>query len=208
MKLPPQLVNSQDWTLVGPMGPMVPEVLLSHSVLGVDGGARFCSHMDVWVGDGDSHLEQINSDYKYQFSPLKSASDMALALDLLSSKLPMNIHFWGFLGGRKDHELINLGEACLFLEKNPSSKIYFYNENAKIIFSLRGSGSWKFNHQGTFSLVCLKKIKFKLAGLCDYQVEDETELSPLSSLGLSNVAYGDFFVTSNGPFIIIFPENK
>ena len=46
----------------------------------------------------------------------------------------------------------------------------------------------------------------KLAGACLYPIEVETELTPLSSLGLSNEAAGDFSLINQGPIMIFFPE--
>lgn len=208
MKLPSAFVDCKEWTLVGPMGPALPEELLTYPILGVDGGARFCERMDVWVGDGDSHKLNLNCENVYQFSPYKSQSDLALALVLLKDSPILTLHCWGLLGGRRDHELINLGEMLTFLENKPRSIAYFYDHNKNIPVKLLGAGTWKLNHHGPFSMASLKSVSVKIGGHCSYQLENLTELSPLSSFGLSNHAQGEFEITCLGPLMVLFPESE
>ncbi len=59
MKLPNSFEQTKEWTLVGPMGPEFPTNLLSRAIMAVDGGARFCPRIDVWIGDADSYAENI-----------------------------------------------------------------------------------------------------------------------------------------------------
>lgn len=208
MKLPSQLENIQDWTLVGPMGPEVPSDLVTHSILAVDGGARFCSRMDVWVGDGDSQLETINCPNKYQFSPHKSQSDLALALALFKSSLPLTIHAWGFLGGRRDHELLNFGECLHFLENHPRSQMNFYDANGQLTVKCLGAGAWDFHRKGIFSLASMKEVVLKMTGGCEYPIPSEITLNPFSSLGLSNVGHGDIHLLTQGPVMVFFSEAR
>jgi thiamine pyrophosphokinase len=207
MKLPASLTSSSEWTIVGPMGPEVPQNLLTHSLLGVDGGAHFCSKMDVWVGDGDSYKKNVKCDNIFPFSPQKSISDFALALTLFEASGPMILHCWGFLGGRMDHEILNFGAALNFLEKSPSSQVIFYQKNGKMALKCLGNGEWPFNHHGTFSLACIKNAKVKILGSCLYPLEKDTVLEPLASLGLSNVGQGQFTLFNQGPVMIFFPES-
>jgi thiamine pyrophosphokinase len=206
MKLPVSLAHSKEWTLVGPMGPQVPEGLVTHSLLSVDGGARFTSHMDIWIGDGDSYTENVNCQNIFRFPPQKSHSDFSLALSLFTTLDSLVLHCWGFLGGRKDHEIFNFGEVLRFLETSPNTEVYFYESNGKVAAKCFGRGEWSLNYQGTFSLACIKSVKIKLSGACEYSLENETELGPLSSLGLSNSASGVFTLVNQGPIIIFFPE--
>jgi len=208
MKLPPHLENIQDWTLVGPMGPEVPSELVTHSILAVDGGARFCSRMDVWVGDGDSHLDSVNCANKYLFSPHKSESDLALALSLLRSNSPITIHAWGFLGGRRDHELLNFGECLHFLEDHPRSQISFYEGNGQLAVKCLGAGAWNFHRKGIFSLASMKEVILKMTGACEYPICSEITLNPFSSMGLSNMGQGDIHLLTQGPLMVFFPEAR
>ena len=67
MKLPALLANFKEWTVLGPMGPEVPNHLSSYPLLCVDGGAHFCNKMDVWIGDGDSFKEIVNCANLYRY---------------------------------------------------------------------------------------------------------------------------------------------
>ncbi len=202
MKLPSNLANSSKWTLSGPMGPIVPQRLLSHSLLGVDGGARFLSRMDVWVGDADSHEGPIVSDHVFKFPPEKSQSDLALAFSFLSCQSELETHLWGFLGGRKDHEYLNIGATLNFLEGKTQSSATFYNGLGKAIIKCLSQGEWSLPQLGLFSLASLRNIKIKLTGSCKYQLPEWTELTSLSSLGLSNVSNGDCQLSTQGPVIL------
>ena len=206
MKLPVSLTHLKEWTFVGPMGPNLPTSMGHQAILAVDGGAAFCHRMDIWIGDGDSHLESIDCKNIYQFPPQKSQSDLALALTFFHQSKPVILNFWGFLGGRRDHELLNFGEVLHFLETSPGSEVIFYEQNTRVAMKCLGSGHWPLNYQGTFSLISLKNTKVTLSGACLYPLDQETELSALSSLGLSNEAHGEFTLTNNGPVMIIFPE--
>ena len=206
MKLPVSLTHFKEWTFVGPMGPVLPSNMGHQAILAVDGGARFCSHMDIWVGDGDSHFESINCKNIYQFPPKKSESDLTLALSFFHHSGPVLLHFWGFLGGRRDHEILNFGEVLNFLQMSPGTEVIFYDHNKKVAMKCLGAGHWQLNYQGTFSLVTVKNTKIKLSGACLYPLEEETELNSLSSLGLSNEASGDFTLINQGPIMIFFPE--
>lgn len=206
MKLPISLANSKEWTITGPMGPEMPEGLVAHPILCVDGGARFCKRMDIWVGDGDSNQINLNCENIFKFSPHKSQSDLALALTLFNESSQLTLHCWGFLGGRKDHELINLGEMLTFLETKPQTEALFYDQNKKIVIKALGPGAWKFNLQGVFSLASLKNVRVKMTGNCAYEIKEMTELKPLSSFGLSNFGKGEFELINEGPVMMIFPE--
>lgn len=207
MKLPAELVNHKEWTLIGPMGPRLSDALKAFPLVGVDGGANFCEQMDLWVGDGDSNLSAIQATHAFSFPPKKDLSDLALAFSLFKDSTSVTLHCWGFLGGRKDHELLNFGEALRFLESKLQSQILFYDsESGAVSIKCLGPGTWQESHQGLFSLASLAPIQIKLTGHCEYQLPEETELLPLSSLGLSNSAEGNFTVSNSGPMMILFPE--
>lgn len=208
MKLPPLYKNTFEWTLVGPMGPGVPDALAKHPLLAVDGGAKHTDRMDIWVGDGDSYIEKINCEHIFRHPPQKSQSDLALALSALNSQLEYKLHLWGFLGGRKDHELFNLGECLSFLGAHPESQILLYNEESEVSFHLLGEGVWSFTHHGPFSLGSTKNIEVQMTGDCLYPLPHPQRLNPLSSLGLSNEGSGEIKLQLNGPLFIYFPEGR
>ena len=188
------------------MGPAIPEFLSNLPLLGVDGGAHHSEKLDVWVGDADSFNKEIHSSHIFRHKIEKDQSDLALAFDLFSGPCRYKIHMWGFMGGRKDHELFNLGEASKFLENHQESQILFYNHQGKILFHLVGSGLWKFTQVGLFSLGTLKKTTVKLTGQCHYPIKKSQILEPLSSLGLSNIGKGEIILEAEGPVFLYFPE--
>ena len=209
MKLPVEFVNTQEWTVVGPMGPALPAFLLSNPILCVDGGAEFCSRMDIWVGDGDSNKMSIDSPNIFKFSPQKSESDLALALSLFSKNYPRTLQMWGFIGGRKDHELLNLGEIMRYLDGKTHAEVILYDSKTlKPAVRCFASGDWVIHHSGLFSVASTKTVKVKLLGDCEYPLPEFTEFSPLSSLGLSNSCQNEFQLINDGAVMVIFPESN
>lgn len=206
MKLPLDLKHKKEWILIGPMGPQIPEYFFNLASLCVDGGANFTNKADIWIGDRDSYKGIIPSQNIFEFSPQKDKSDLSLALKLIGSESPSLLHFWGFLGGRKDHELFNLGEALAFLDGPRETQIIFYDQLGRVTFHLIPQGKWTFKHNGTFSIGCIKEIKFKISGNCDYSVTSLVPLLPLSSVGLSNIAKGEFEIETTGPLFLYFSE--
>lgn len=209
MKLPQLYLNKTEWTLIGPMGPLVPPKLLQHPLLAIDGGAKFLDRMDIWVGDGDSHEENLtNCGHIFKYPPEKDQSDFALALSAFSLKLSYKLHLWGLLGGRKDHELFNLGEALSFLDQRPGSEILFYDQAGKVSFQLFSQGEWTFHHHGSFSLGSLKDVEVFMEGECSYPISPSRILRPLSSLGLSNEGKGAVSLHIKGAVFIHYPEGR
>lgn len=207
MKLPAEFINTQEWTVVGPMGPPPPDFLLSHPILAVDAGADFCQKMDIWVGDGDSIKKPIEAANIFKFSPQKSESDLAIALSLLGQHHHRTLHLWGFLGGRKDHEWLNMGEVMRYLQLKPKSEVIFYDsKTARPTVRCLGAGDWVIEHKGIFSVASTQRVRAKILGDCDYPLTEFTEFSPLSSLGLSNSSQGKFQIINDGALMVIFPE--
>ena len=206
MKLPAELANKKEWTLVGPMGPRLSEIHRSFPIVGVNGGAHFCDEMDLWIGDGDSFAGPIRSKHILTFPSKKAQSDLALAFALFNEAPSVTLHCWGFLGGRRDHELLNFGEALRFLKRKSDSQITFYDAHGRGQIRCLGPGSWGLNHHGLFSLASLETVNVKLQGACEYPLENLTPLPALSSLGLSNSASGKVELTTDGALMIIFPE--
>lgn len=206
MTLPSTLKNTPEWTFVGPLGPKLPKYLLEYPILAVDGGANFLTQMDVWVGDSDSFAEEALSSVTLKYPPEKDQSDLSLALGLFTEPMAYRFHLWGFLGGRRDHELFNLGEALRQLEQLPKSKIIFYDHIGLERFHLYAAGNWTLNHNGIFSVGSLKEYNISLKGKCRYTIPTPRLLQPLSSFGLSNEAFGEMTMVNDGPVFIYYPE--
>jgi thiamine pyrophosphokinase len=208
MKLPSHLKNNYEWVFLGPMGPFLLERFQHYPLICVDGGAHFTHRMDLWVGDGDSYKGEVKTEYKYEHTPHKDLSDLALALSLFREQTPYTFFFWGFLGGRRDHEMFNLGEGLSFLEAHSHSTIFFFGEDTKIYYELKGPGEWRFHHQGLFSLGTLKKGQVTLSGEVRYPISQGQVLGPLSSQGLSNLGFGEILLKNAEPLFIYYPEGK
>lgn len=197
MKLPTSLQDKLEWNIVGPMSPsFTPNTF---PTLAVDGGASFVPNIDVWIGDNDSYLEKIDCENAFLFSSDKDLSDLALALKLFQNPNAYTLHLYGFLGGRKDHELFNLGEISSHLLTKYDNKIIIY-EGKSPFFIFFGAGVHEFEHHGLISLGTLYPQEMTLSGQLSYT--GEFSFTALSSRGLSNKANGKLQIKATAPFFI------
>lgn len=208
MKLPKELRDKTEWVLVGPMGPDLPERFHHFAIMAVDGGARFTGRMNAWIGDSDSNKSVPENTLVYHLPEEKDASDFSCALKLLDRQLKYSLHLWGLSGGRKDHELFVWGEVLAFLEQHPESQCILYGNDGRIDTHFLGSGHWRFQHTGRFSLGSLRKIRVKLTGEVKYPIQTESWLPALSSWGLSNVGSGEIILENEGAAFIHYPGDE
>ncbi|MCB0386669.1 MAG: hypothetical protein KDD43_14850 [Bdellovibrionales bacterium] len=176
--------------LVGPMCEFPP----THQGPGifVDGGARWFREPGISVGDGDS-WDQTPQVLLHRD---KDFSDLAFVLRSLPSNIKL-IEIVGFLGGHRDHELFNLGEVHRFL--NQFSGRIAHLDQSVLGFS---AGTWQLEHSGEFSLLSLSQGRIQLDGDIHYPLTASTEIQPLDSRGLSNVAEGLISITTSGPAFV------
>lgn len=205
MKLPTTYQENSDWTFVGPMGPALPDELTTMPQLAVDGGARYARDPDLWVGDTDSLGEVGKAHHVFHLPREKDASDLATALSFFTDARPYRFHLWGFLGGRRDHELFNLGEALRFLAHSPHARFLFYKGAPTPVLEVFPKGSFSVTRHGLFSFAALSEAQVSLQGACRYKLDDQ-RIHPLSSQGLSNVGDGVIQVQSSVPFLLYYPE--
>ncbi len=132
-------------------------------------------------------------------NPNKDYSDLAYVLAGIPQHFK-SLSLLGFLGGRRDHELLNIGEVCAFL------KHQLVNVSVRFDHQLHcfGKGEWQVQIEQTFSLMCLQPVKVQLIGDCKYPIKTLTELSPLSSLGLSNEGHGLIQLKCEGPVLLYY----
>jgi thiamine pyrophosphokinase len=166
----------------------------------VDGGTKFRGRKvledfpTISVGDGDSG--QANLDVR--LPPDKDYSDLAFALRGLPETI-REVQMLGFLGGRRDHELMVLGEVHHFLTgKGKFTMVRLDNE----VFAFSG-GPLKMEVEGRFSLAVLEPAAVTVTGACRYQLKTPTPLRPLSSHGLSNEGNGMVTVTATSPCFLL-----
>jgi thiamine pyrophosphokinase len=196
-------------TLIGPLFSKPDLHLLpkNSNIILIDGGQKYHSeiakHLSIadllyTVGDGDSSTGTMN----HLLPKEKDYSDLKFVLQNLPTTVK-NIHLFGFLGGRKDHELINLGEIQQYLTQNSNcTQIQF--EDKIIGFN---SGSHYYDINDTFSVVTMKHAELAISGKCKYQTNGQSKFYPFSSLGLSNIGFGTVNFKSNSPFFIFLVKN-
>ena len=182
-----------------PLGEAAKFPMPSYPVLFIDGGAahqqHFKQHPSLSIGDGDSfsgHLDIV-------LPKEKNLSDLRAGLDLLPSHIE-EIYFLGLIGGRKDHEMINLGEIHHFLQRQQVPTQAYFDKDFQAI----QKGTYHFSHQGIFSLIALQETDVSLNGEIDYPLKESTPLEVLSSRGLSNYARGEFTISCDRPLFILF----
>ncbi len=152
------------------------------------------------LGDGDGP-QKSRLNFKKNEQDL---SDLAFCLQKMQKERGLkNIILLGFLGGRRDHELFNLGEVALFLKQKNNVRVYFED---KIEFL--PAGTHRVHFHGTFSLGSLFPNKIKISGECLYPLLKWTKIEPLSSLCLSNEAHGDFSIECKEALMLIYSERS
>ncbi len=188
--------SQQNLTLVGPL--LEPVEDFEEPIIFVDGGANFRKgDIGLSVGDGDSFSGKMDE----PLNKNKDYSDLAYVLAGIPQHF-RNLSLHGFLGGRRDHELLNIGEVCAFLKHQPkNSTVNFDNK-----ICCYGKGEWQLESHQTFSLMSLQPVKVQLTGEVKYPITKLTELSPLSSLGLSNEGQGQFDLKCDGPLLLFYSD--
>lgn len=192
--------NCQQITLLGPLYENVcdPIPVIEEPVIFVDGGARFRkSGIGISVGDGDSFAGTMD----VPLNPHKNFSDLAFALQNIPQTF-RDVQLLGFLGGRRDHELFNIGESHHFLCTRKSPTMIKFDNNI-VGYS---SGQWQFERIGGFSVSVVEETRVGITGDCLYPRPQTTTFMPLRSLGLSNVGTGNVCIDCDGPVFILFEE--
>ncbi|MBY0415484.1 MAG: hypothetical protein K2Q18_15030 [Bdellovibrionales bacterium] len=159
--------------------------------------APFLIESAVTVGDGDSTKVPMILKKKDQ-----NLSDLAFFLgEMLKVKGIGSLYFLGFLGGRLDHELFNLGEIARFVEKTPAKSTPKITLNDTVEFL--NSGTHLLDIDTLFSLASFTPNKIKIQGRCLYKLLKWTPLPVLSSLGLSNFGSGPVKIETKRPLAVI-----
>lgn len=184
--------NSSTLTLVGPL--LKTKSQFSEPVIFIDGGANYKRNdsLGISVGDGDSFDGVLNEILPQE----KDYSDLSYVLNNCTNKYD-TVKLYGFLGGRRDHELINFGEVINFLNRQSiKSKVEFDNE-----VTILSSGEWHIEVQGVFSLLSFVPQHISIVGACKYQLTN-AELKPMSSHGLSNIGNGLIEIKCDSPIMV------
>lgn len=162
----------------------------------VDRGVQFRKNNAGWsVGDGDSADAELDE----FLNPKKDYSDLAYVLRNIPPHY-VNIHLCGFLGERRDHEIMNLAEAHSFLKNVANATRVHFDKKVTAL----SRGTWALEASGSFSLFAFDSVKLALDGNCEYKIKEPTVFRALSSHGLSNSGHGKIEVTCNSPVFIFF----
>jgi thiamine pyrophosphokinase len=195
------LTTVNEVTLVGPMLHSPPKKF-DHPFIYVDRGSHFREtfresakkgYSDISVGDGDSSEGSLDINLPAD----KDYSDLKFALDLLPKNIK-RVNLWGFLGGRRDHEIINFGEVQNSLLKSLPNALFSFEE---LVFG-KNKGPLKININGIFSLLVFQPTEVKIEGECQYKLPKFREILPLSSHGLSNQGNGEVIIEATAPFFV------
>ena len=186
-------------TLAGPLRLDVDvTTALTEPVIFVDGGARSrLGREGIAVGDGDS----AECDMDILLNPDKDFSDLAFTL----TQIPVQyatLHLVGFLGGRRDHELFNLGEVYRFLKARPGTGQASFDNKV----SGYAAGQWEIERRGGFSIVVLEDTRLTLTGNVRYPCQQPTRFGVLDSLGLSNIGSGTIYIGCDAPVYVLLEE--
>lgn len=191
--------SSSEVQIVGPFFDVDNQNLLKDPIIYVDAGVHFRTQAQGFsVGDGDS--SEIAMDEK--LNTKKSYSDLAFVLQHIPRQFS-KIQLLGFLGHRKDHELINFAEVHKFLKKSFNTVQIHFDKKIKVL----SKGTWDLVIHGSFSIFAFEEIDLQVSGDCDCQVLAGEVFSALSSQGLSNQGYGEVKIICNQPlFIFLNPK--
>lgn len=178
-------------SFVGPLAQDLPEFSKNEPIIFIDGGAVFKKDRGLSLGDNDSFEGELD----YILPTKKDFSDLSFALSLVPENNKV-LNLFGFLGGRKDHELINYGEIFRYLSQRKQSKVIL--DNSIYVFS---QGNWELEIEGEFSIVSFNRQKISLEGKCEYPVKN-TFMESHSSHGLSNLGFGKITLQNERPLFI------
>lgn len=185
--------------LIGPILSRPIETLFPQ--VAVDGGIRFASNPILWVGDGDSGKSPAV--LTMLMKPTQNETDLRFCLNQIQDWGWKQLHLYGFLGKRKDHEWANLGEVCQELKKRGEGSVaFFYDQDSKPLIHLYPCGKHVFQLEGRFSLISFEQNTITLSGGCKYQMNNEI-LAPLSGRGVSNEGHGEIHIESTAPIMVI-----
>lgn len=167
----------------------------------IDGGIAFADKPVLWTGDGDSGTAPKNTASFIKHDQNKT--DLCFCLEGIQGWQWHELHLFGFLGGRRDHELANFGEVHAALKtRQKSSSAVFYDENGTASAFLYTAGEHKLSLHGRFSVLVLEPAQMTIAGACLFQAENLV-LEPFSSRGISNEGFGQVKVHATQPFIVM-----
>ncbi len=192
--------------LVGPVmaaplmaGDLVRLGLAGVPQIAVDGGIQFAFKPALWAGDGDSSPTGTPISFKES----QNETDLRFCLNGVQDWAWRELHLFGFLGGRRDHELANFGEIHAALKSRASfTSAIFYDEKMAVSLRFFRAGAHRVYISGGFSLLSLEPCVANISGACDYAAAD-ADIPVLSGHGVSNRGRGMVDISCTAPFMIL-----
>lgn len=204
-----QIATADEITLVGPLYQSLHQP--TSATIYVDGGSQF--RMDggrkphpahpgffptVSVGDGDSAPKALDELLPAE----KDYSDLVFVLRNLPETVSL-VRLFGFLGGRRDHELANFGAVHEYLTtRSKFTRVDFHGQDGSSVIGFT-AGTLAVNVEGIFSVFVLESAPITIKGACRYPLENSTALKVLGSHGLSNEGFGRVEISSSRPCFLI-----
>jgi thiamine pyrophosphokinase len=198
MKWPEFLSNiSNQAAVVGPMLERARPVVMP--TVFVDGGSDFLKESlalsprewpVISVGDGDSAAGALDE----RLPARKDYSDLAFVLRGLPASVT-SLELFGFLGGRRDHELANFGEVHNFLAARAQAVANFHEDSSISVIGF--TGRLEMEIDGVFSVLAFESADVNISGDCEYKYDGPIE--PVVSLGLSNAGHGRVALRAESP---------
>jgi len=155
------------------------------------------------IGDNDSNSSKETLETLLDTD--KDRSDLFFALQKVPHKLQyLELH--GFLFGRADHDLCNLGECYAFSQKTQAF-LNFYSSKNILMRSIVPISRHEIQYKGLFSICSLIEQDIFLDG--DLRYKGQYRLLPLSSQGLSNHSSGKIVISKHlAPLIIFYKDDS
>lgn len=184
-------------TLVGPLYSRAYQA--TGPTIYVDGGVQFKvgsdrhQHCEVSVGDNDS--TEIPLDHVLPKD--KDESDLSFVLRHLPAEVP-HVELLGFLGGRRDHEVLNFGAVHYFLKETQAFRSARFDDT---VIAFHG-GKLSMDIRGTFTVLVFEPAFLTMTGACAYALPEQTPLAPVSSRGLGNEGFGTVYFECTAPCFI------
>ena len=199
--------GTESLILAGPVlnAPLdLPPPLAGVPVIAIDGGIRFAKQAFLWAGDGDSGAAPANIPALRKKE--QDETDLRFCLNGIRGWRWRELHLFGFIGARRDHELANLGEVHAEMKRRRKfSRGVFYSEDMKPLAVFYPEGEHAFTHTGLFSALAFEPVTVSLSGKCKFPAQD-LSLAPLAGAGISNEAAGAVTLRASGPVAIFFAD--
>jgi thiamine pyrophosphokinase len=200
-----------DWQALDPGGPvlaLVGPMDFDNSAmpadmphLAVDGGIRHAPRPLLWLGDGDSGAMPQN--IPAFLKPGQDETDLRFCLNGIRGWRWQALHLFGFLGGRKDHELANMGEIHAEMTARPAlTSARFHDAAGQPALTFYNKGRHRLELRQRFSLLALEPATVSIDGDCAYPARS-LALPVLSGQGVSNIGHGMVAIEADKPFSII-----